>query len=274
MRSLAALALIGSACSFAGSAGSGDGEGDGGGADASFACADWGQRRFFRGEAGQCDLPSPVSAPILAGELILLNTDDGTLDPLDGTVNGGSEPIAIGEIAVLEDAIGNQAVAWVISVHRLTVPEGLRLQVVGDNPLLIASWSGLEVAGIIDAGSTFTGDGTAVLGPGARDVGACPELDGVDAANGGGGGGGANNGPPPDGDGQDGQAAAAAAAGGNGEDGQGGDGGNGGSRAAPPTNGLGGRRGGGGGGGSAGIVFAPADLALNGTLISPDPSPL
>lgn len=114
----------------------------------------------------------------------------------------------------------------VVSVDSFTLPTGVTLRVVGTLPLVLASWSGLQINGVLDASSVRVADDQ-VVGPGARGTNAQDGGGNQDCGGGGGGGFGS--------------------VGGDGGNGSGFSGGNGGGAEAIPTIVLGGRAGGEGG---------------------------
>jgi hypothetical protein len=191
LAALAGLAGLAPGCNFSGAA-PGSGSGDGGlDADAAPVCSDWGQRRFFRGGEGEdCDLPEPVAAPVLAGNRIVFDTTDGSLTPVDGTVNGSADPIFVGQVIEIHGSAGEPVDALVLSVDSFEVPADLTLRIVGELPLVIAGWAGVDIAGTLDAGSTFDEEGVAEPGPGGAIGAGCDDLPGTDEDEGGGGGGG------------------------------------------------------------------------------------
>ena len=93
--------------------------------------------RFF----DACALPAAGPAVVLAGNSVTYDTDvpgfveEPPADPPSITIDQGGTP------------------AVVISVERFTVPTGTRLRVIGSKPLVIASWSAIDVTGTIDVGS-------------------------------------------------------------------------------------------------------------------------
>lgn len=101
------------------------------------SCNGW-RPRFF----DPCTLGATGAPVALAsGGTIVYDTDlpgfveDPPADPPSTIVDQGGTP------------------AVVISVESFTVAEGTTLRVVGDKPLIIASWSAITIAGTVDAGS-------------------------------------------------------------------------------------------------------------------------
>jgi hypothetical protein len=122
-----------------------------------------------------CDLPAPSA-------LLDLNAiGDYVYDTDQGTLHYGLLPIAHASV----ELPGTPPVR-AISVSGLRVSNVSRLRVVGSRPLLVASWSTIEVNGTIDVSSTPTGSGA------GADTGACndPQPGGQNDGGGGGGGGG------------------------------------------------------------------------------------
>lgn len=138
-------------------------EPDAGDADAAaFDCTQFSTKLF----AG-CDIPEPGAAIELTSDATY-NTDTGTLD-------GVAVPSA------------DLPAGKLISIQALTIASGVTLRVIGTKPLIIASWSTIDVAGVIDASSTAT-----ELGAGANPAGCSTHaaVAGDTEQNGGGGGGG------------------------------------------------------------------------------------
>ena len=179
LRLLAAAALV-AGCGFdsSGSAGGGDG-GPGGDGDPD---ANPGPDA----EPDICDtwLPAapfdPCAAEEREAELVLGGSVTYTFDTTDGTwtASSGDPPslpgqlIAGGEIRLL-------------SVGRFEMGTDAVLRVVGDVPLLVASWGVIEMRGLIDASSSAAGDGA-----GANHADCPMNLTGAFNVAGGGGGGG------------------------------------------------------------------------------------
>ena len=140
-------------------------------AAASFDCSIWtGAPRHFT----PCDLPAPSGALALdgAGEYVY-NTADGTLTGPGGAPAVASKLVAAGRV---------------ISVESLAIGPSATLRVTGSQPLIVASWSTIDVRGTIDAGSsTSAGAGTNPTECAAH--AALTAEDANDGASGGGGGG-------------------------------------------------------------------------------------
>jgi hypothetical protein len=140
--------------------------------DASGSCVDFSSVHF-----DACNITPPSNGLVLdGGGIYSLDTDSGLLEDPDG------------------DAIAHAFLRfnghYLISVDSFTIASGNRLRVTGNDPLIIASWSTIDISGAIDASSSrLTDDGA-----GADPVG-CGLLnsdggDGEDDTSGGGGGGG------------------------------------------------------------------------------------
>jgi hypothetical protein len=174
-------------------------------------CGTWGAVHF-----DPCTIVAPLGPLVLAGA----NTYDTT---------NGILVTPAGEIATATQLLST---ARLISVSAFTLSPGATLRVTGARPLVIASWSTIEVAGAIDASSGYAGDGA---GANPKACGALAAQPGVDAGVGAGGGGGGGYG----------------GTGGLGGVGDGGDGGPGGGAAAPSNELRGGCRGANGGTGNS-----------------------
>jgi hypothetical protein len=128
----------------------------------------------------------------------------------DTTVAGGvlkdKNQVVIASSTVTATQAGGPEVA-VFNVESFVLEAGAHLFVIGDKPLVIASWDRIEIAGILDAGST-TGeldvtlrvDGSTRIGAGANPAVGCetafgsPGGNAVSSGGSGGGGGGAFSG--------------------------------------------------------------------------------
>jgi len=140
-------------------------------------CAEWSARHF-----DPCALPHPSSGlDLQTAGTYLYDTDTGVLtDPLGGTQNPPS--------VLLAQSSGPDA--RVLSIADLTVGEQAALRVVGSAPLIVASWSTIDVLGSIDASSRSDESRGAGSNPEACQSHA-PSDGGDSIFSGGGGGGGA-----------------------------------------------------------------------------------
>ncbi len=125
-----------------------------------------------------CMIPAPT------GALDLMTAGTYTFDTTAGSL------LAPGGGASLPPS-GVIANGRVVSVSSLTIGAGVTLRVIGANPLIIASWGTLDVAGTIDASSLGTAGS---LGAGANPTGCAAHVasvgqNGAGAGGGGGGGG-------------------------------------------------------------------------------------
>ncbi len=131
-------------------------------------CADWPAPRHFM----PCEIPAP-SGPLV------LEAGEHVYDTTAGTLTGGSGAQVASKLV---------AAGRVISVERLAISAGARLRVTGMHPLIVASWSTIEVTGELDASSG--GSPGAGANPGACGAHAATAAqDDNDGASGGGGGG-------------------------------------------------------------------------------------
>jgi hypothetical protein len=145
------------------------GNGDAAPSDSQFACEAWPQPAHF----DPCAIPPPIGALDLTTGIYTFHTDTGVLDdPAGGTIAVATADATTGKL---------------ISVEKLTIGDGATLRVIGDKPLVVASWTDIEIRGTIDASSTAT-----ELGAGANptDCAAHAPTSGTNANAGGGGGGG------------------------------------------------------------------------------------
>jgi hypothetical protein len=189
-RSLVLLAV--SACSFTpgafrgrdddAQAGSDDAAVDDSNGDAPL-CASWQAHHF-----APCAIPPPT------GGLTLTMADS----PYTYTTTTGDLTDKNGAVAVTDTVItqAGGTMAALISVTSMTVETGARLDVVGDKPLIIASWGTIAIDGTIDAGSRTTG---ARIGAGGGPAALCtgaqaPQLGDDETTTGGGSGGGGGGG--------------------------------------------------------------------------------
>jgi len=142
---------------------------DGGGDDAG-AGVDAGPCEMF---AAQHFPPCSIPAPSPGIEI----TTDATYDTTDGT-----GPLGPGLVIVQDGGVN----ARLVSLEWLRIASGARLRVVGSMPLIVASWSTIEVDGELDASSELGGS----IGAGAA-AGPCfPATSGGSGTSGSGGGGG------------------------------------------------------------------------------------
>ncbi|MBL0213990.1 MAG: hypothetical protein IPQ07_08905 [Myxococcales bacterium] len=127
-----------------------------------------------------CMIPAPTGALELttAGTYTFDTTAGSLLAPGGGASLPPSGVIANGRV---------------VSVSSLTIGAGVTLRVIGANPLIIASWGTVDVAGTIDASSLGTAGS---VGAGANPTGCATHVASVGqngAGAGGGGGGGATS---------------------------------------------------------------------------------
>ncbi len=137
---------------------------------ARFDCTQWTEPTHF----APCDIPQPTAAlELTMAGVYTYDTDSGTLtDPSTATSTPTNQPIGS---------------AILISVDKLTIASGTTLRVVGAAPLIVASWTEIEIDGTIDAGSTALAAGA---GANPTECGLHAPTVGTAAAGGGGGGGG------------------------------------------------------------------------------------
>ncbi len=98
----------------------------------------------------------PCAIPQPAGPLTLDMAGTYTLDTATGMV---TNPMG----ATSTPSSTTVASGFLLSVTQVSIAAGSTLRVVGDQPLIVASWTDIDVAGAIDAGST-----AAAPGPGAN----------------------------------------------------------------------------------------------------------
>jgi len=187
VRALALVAL--GACSFSpgafrtGDAQVGDDSGDSAVTDTididAPLCESWSAKHF-----APCAIPPPM------GSLVLTAADS----PYRYTTSTGDLTDKNGAVAVADTVItqAGGTMAALISVRSLTVETNATLEVVGDKPLIIASWTTISIDGTIDAGSHVL---SGRVGPGGGDASFCtgaqaPGLGDDDTTGGGSGGGG------------------------------------------------------------------------------------
>ncbi|MEO8706215.1 MAG: hypothetical protein ABI867_39660 [Kofleriaceae bacterium] len=104
-------------------------------ADENFDCTPLNGRHFVG-----CEIPQPSAELTLPAGVSTFNTDSGTF------TTGGVTGVATGDVAS----------GKLISVKKLTIPPGATLRVIGAKPMIVASWSTIDVGGVIDASSTAT----------------------------------------------------------------------------------------------------------------------
>ncbi|HTR50664.1 MAG TPA: hypothetical protein VMJ10_08150 [Kofleriaceae bacterium] len=162
--------------------GDGGGGGDGGGSaliDAPSAiCGSWHAHHF-----SPCAIPAP-NGPLDVTGSWQLSTDTGLVMSLDASTVPSAPPSG----AVLVQS-SSSVEAYLISIASFTVGSTGSLRVVGTRPLIVASWSTIEIDGTIDVSSTTTQSG-AGSDPGPFCTGARQGQTGVATAGSGGGGGG------------------------------------------------------------------------------------
>jgi hypothetical protein len=188
-RSVALLVL--GACSFTpGRFGSGGDDAQVGGDDASAddatddapLCESWQAHHF-----APCAIPPPTDGLTLT----MANS------PYTYTTTTGELTDKNGAVAVTDTVITQTGgtMAALISVSSMTIETGARLDVVGDKPLIIASWGTIAIDGILDAGSRTTGPRVgAGGGPAELCTGAQLAKPGDDETTTGGGSGGGGGG--------------------------------------------------------------------------------
>ncbi len=137
---------------------------------ARFECTQWTEPKHF----APCDILQPTAAlELTIAGIYTYDTDTATLtDPSNATSTPTSQPIASGRL---------------ISVDKLTVGPDSILRVVGAAPLIVASWTDIEIDGAVDAGSTALAAGA---GANPTECGLHAPTAGTPAGAGGGGGGG------------------------------------------------------------------------------------
>ena len=140
----------------------GDGGGDG---VTPVDCKDFPARHF-----DACLLPAPAPKLVLdMSGVYTYNTDSGTLTAPDTST---STPPSF-----------DAATGKVISIDGLAIASSATLRAIGTKPLIVASWSTIDVTGLIDVGSSSLEKGA---GSGSNTSCAAPQAG---APNGGGGGG-------------------------------------------------------------------------------------
>jgi hypothetical protein len=111
----------------------------------------------------------PCAMPEPGEELVLAQDGAWSYDTTTGTLAGPDDPDQAHVSALIEQTDGTMV--RVISAESLIMEEGVDLRVIGDHPLLIASWSTIDMDAVIDVSST----------PGQRGAGASFSC-GTDAA--------------------------------------------------------------------------------------------
>lgn len=143
--------------------------------DAPPACTLWHPHHF-----APCNIGAP-SGPMDLGNAsgYVYNTTSGTL------VDSAGTPITHANIQIDQ----NGQAAWLMNVQSFTLHAGSTLRVIGNKPLIIASWDTIDVSGTIDATSS---SGTNLAGAGSNPTALCtaPAAGGDSVATSGGSGGG------------------------------------------------------------------------------------
>lgn len=128
--------------------------------------------RQFKG----CDIPRPTESLTLdVAGTYTYNTDTGALGAPGGTTTTPANVVV--------------PAGRVISVEAFNLASGARLRVLGAKPLIVASWSTIDVAGVIDASSNATENGAGANPSGCAQHAAGPGQSNTSGAGGGGGGG-------------------------------------------------------------------------------------
>ncbi len=110
--------------------------------DAPAECTMWSPHNFVA-----CSIPAPSSGLDLTAGTWTFSTDSGALtDPTSASTTPANKPIMQSD----------GSTAYLISIASLNVEAGATLQVIGAEPLIVASWDTIMVAGAIDVGSTAT----------------------------------------------------------------------------------------------------------------------
>ncbi len=161
--------------------------------DAPPVCAGWHPAHFLPCMIGAPKPPLTITA---SGSPWTYNTS-----VMGGVLNDKTGTVLSSNVVVTQ---ADSSMVAMLNVESLVVEAGATLNVVGDKPLIIASWSTIVVNGTIDAGSstyetsaTTHVDGPLRTGAGANRPGNCSGLTGTQGAtaqstggSGGGGGGG------------------------------------------------------------------------------------
>ena len=123
--------------------------------DAPAECTLWNPHNFK-----SCSIPAPGDGLDLTAGTWTLSTDSGVLtSPANVMTTPVNKPLTQGD----------GSTAYLISIPSLTVEAGATLQVIGAEPLIVASWGSIMIAGTIDVGSTAARVGAGrARSPGAR----------------------------------------------------------------------------------------------------------
>jgi hypothetical protein len=145
-------------------------------------CESWSARHFV-----PCAIPPPM------GGLTLTMADSPyTYSTTTGVLSDNNGPVDVADTDITQTG---GTMAALISVSSLTVETGALLNVVGNKPLIVASWGPIAIDGTIDAGSHRA---TAAIGAGGGAVAFCTGLQqagvGLEDVDGGGGSGGGGGG--------------------------------------------------------------------------------
>lgn len=218
-RGLVIVALVvgvAAGCQYSGRQVEGDPDGPGGGDDdgpgappdaridamPGDPCNDWG---FTPSEFDPCAIPAPT------GGQLSINANTWTLDGNSGElVMGGTH------IPLAHTTLNN---ITIFSVDHLEVLAPGILRVVGDDPVVIASWTDATISGTIDVSSDYNDHGAGANSPSCPGSGNGPRTGGNQSNGDGGSGGGGFNGDG--GNGSDGNGGSGTGDGGNGGDGRG-----------------------------------------------------
>jgi len=138
--------------------------------DAPPGCASWMPRHF-----DACAIGAPAPGV----------TIEGTYDTDTGMLDDGAGMTSLPGIVIDQDGTP----ARLLSVESFTISSGSILRVVGSMPLIVASWSGIEIAGEINVSSRRGGFGRGA-GSSSGDCDAATSGAGGNGGTGGGGGGG------------------------------------------------------------------------------------
>ncbi len=110
--------------------------------DAPAECSMWQPHNFVA-----CSIPAPSGGLDLTAGTWTFSTDSGSLiDPTGIVTTPANKPITQTD----------SSIAYLISIASLNVEAGATLQVIGAEPLIVASWDTIMVSGTIDVGSTAT----------------------------------------------------------------------------------------------------------------------
>jgi hypothetical protein len=142
-------------------------------ADAPAECTTWNPHHF-----DACAIPAPSTGLDLDGAWTF-STDTGVLTSSSMTITPAGGPLV--------QASGPNA--YIISIQSLKIETTGSLRVIGQTPLVVASWGDIDVIGSIDAGSTSGGSAGAGANPTLCTTSA-PTQGGIGVSTGGSGGGG------------------------------------------------------------------------------------